>query len=510
VDPTTEVLIKGGLSLLAVVVVALRHLRPGKLEPEKAGQLLVMMAVVAVAAYPNFGKLHGRSGIHHWEQFHYFLGSKYFPELRYDGLYIASMAAERELNLGLRSQSHVRDLRTNEVVPTRGLTDHRREVKNRFSAERWNDFLDDTRYFVTGNDYNYLTRIRKDHGYNPTPTWTFTARLFSRFLPASDGSLTALAWIDPLLLGAMFWMVFRTFGSRVGCMVLIVFGLGYPWRYDWVGGAFLRQDWLAAVGISICLIRRKQFSLAGSLIAYAAMVRVFPAGFLLGPAVVALRDIVGKRPSGWFWRLTAGFALGIVICLVAGGMTGIGSDAWPQFADNIQKHHGTWLTNNVGLKNVMLYDKATMTRADVRWNLPEPWLFWQEKMNRLQTQRKPMLLATSGLLLLLVTAAAWQNRRDQAATLGMVVAFGAVVLTCYYWVMLLLVPMGRGRWLPTAGWLAINTCMFGLHLMTPSFEMIYGLLSWALLIFFVAWLTPDAYRTIRGLTRRFEKSEVTS
>ncbi|GAG15894.1 unnamed protein product, partial [marine sediment metagenome] len=149
-DVTTEILIKGGLSLLAVVVVALRHLRPGKLEPEKAGQLLMLMAVVAVAAYPNFGRFHGRSGIHHWEQFHYLLGSKYFPELRYDGLYVASLAAERELNLGLRSQSHIRDLRTNEVVPARGLTDHRREVKGRFSPERWKAFVDDTRYFVTG------------------------------------------------------------------------------------------------------------------------------------------------------------------------------------------------------------------------------------------------------------------------------------------------------------------------------------------------------------------------
>ena len=497
-DVTTEILIKGGLSLLAVVVVALRHLRPGKLEPEKAGQLLVFMAVVAVAAYPNFGRFHGRSGIHHWEQFHYFLGSKYFPELRYDGLYVASLAAERELNLGLRSQSHIRDLRTNEVVPARGLTDHRREVKGRFSPERWKAFVDDTRYFVTGNNYDYLTRIRKDHGYNPTPTWTFTARLLSRFLPASDGSLTALAWVDPLLLAAMFWMIFRTYGSRIGCLALIVFGLGYPWRFDWVGGAFLRQGWLAAVGIAICLIRRERFTLAGSLIAYAAMVRVFPAGFLLGPAVVALRDLIGRRPAGWFWRLAAGFGLGIVICLVAGGLTGIGFDAWPQFTQNLQKHHGTWLTNNVGLKNVFLYDRATMNRDDVRWSLPEPWLFWQEKMNRLQAQRRPVMLAASGLFLLLVSAAAWQNRRDQAGGLGIAVAFGVVVLTCYYWVMLLLIPTGRGRWLPTAGWLALNTGLYALHLLTPSFEMIYGLMSWALLFFFLAWLGPDAWRFVRS------------
>jgi hypothetical protein len=77
------------------------------------------------------------------------------------------------------------------------------------------------------------------------------------------------------------------------------------------------------------------------------------------------------------------------------------------------------------------------------------------------------------------------------------VAFAVVVLTCYYWVMLLLIPIGRGRWLPTAGWLAINLGLWGLHLATPAFELIYGLMSWALLAFFLAWLGPDALRTAR-------------
>jgi hypothetical protein len=284
-------------------------------------------------------------------------------------------------------------------------------------------------------------------------------------------------------------------------MALIVFGLGYAWRFDWVGGAFLRQDWLAAIGIAICLIRREKFTLAGSLIAYAAMVRVFPAGFLLGPAVVALKDMVGRRPSQWFWKLAAGFAIGIVVCLAAGALTGVGFDAWPQFVHNLEKHHGTWLTNNVGLKNVLLYDRATMNRDDVRWNLPEPWLFWQEKMNRLQTERRVLLGAASGVMLLWIAAAAWRCRPDQAAVLGTAVAFAVVVLTCYYWVMLLLIPLGKGRWLPTAAWLVLNTALFGLHLATPAFEMIYGLMSWALTIFFIAWLAPDAIRTIRSLAR---------
>ena len=45
-------------------------------------------------------------------------------------------------------------------------------------------------------------------------------------------------------------------------------------RFDWVGGAFLRQDWLAAVGIGVCMLRRERFALAGALFAYGAMVPV--------------------------------------------------------------------------------------------------------------------------------------------------------------------------------------------------------------------------------------------
>ena len=85
------------------------------------------------------------------------------------------------------------------------------------------------------------------------------------------------------------------------------------------------------------------------------------------------------------------------------------------------------------------------------------------------------------------------------------VIFAAVVLTCYYWMMLLLVPLGRGRWGPTATWLGINTGLFALHLATPAFEMIYGLLSWALAFFFLAWMAPDAIASVRELHARWRR-----
>jgi hypothetical protein len=499
VDPRTEIITKGVLSLLALLAIVWRHRPASRLRPEQAGQLLWLVALVAGLAYFNFGHFHGRSAIHHWEQFHYYLGSKYFPELRYDGLYVASLAAEEEIGLRQNPQTHTRDLRNNEVVRTTLLEGHQREVRQRFSDSRWRDFTDDVEHFLRSNNYRYITRIRLDHGYNPTPTWTFTARLFSRWLPARDGGLALVAWLDPLLLAALFFAIFKTFGSRVGCLSLIVFGLGYGWRYDWVGGAMLRQDWLAAIGIAICLLDRKRYLLAGALIAYASMVRVFPAAFLVGAAVLWCVALVQGKDRTWARRIAAGFALGIILCLLAGSLVGAGPSAWSEFRSNLEKHHDTWLTNNVGLKNTVLYDRSTMRRDLVDFSLPEPWIHWQARMNVLEDERRPAILLATALFLALVVLAARRQTLSQASVLGIVVIFSAVVLTCYYWVMLLLIPVGRGRWLPTTGWLALNTGLFALHLVTPSFEMIYGVMSWALAVFFVAWMAPDTFASLKEL-----------
>ena len=56
--------------------------------------LFGLLAVLSVACYFNFGqfRFHGQS-LHDHEQFHFFLGSKYLPELRYDAIYDAALLA---------------------------------------------------------------------------------------------------------------------------------------------------------------------------------------------------------------------------------------------------------------------------------------------------------------------------------------------------------------------------------------------------------------------------------
>ena len=51
--------------------------------------------------------------------------------------------------------------------------------------------------------------------------------------------------------------------------------------------------------------------------------------------------------------------------------------------------------------------------------------------------------------------------------------------------------------------LLLSTGLCAVHLATPpSFEMIYGLMSWALALLLLAWAGPDALATAKELTRR--------
>lgn len=492
------------LAALAVVVASAFERRKARRDagaPAKVGTSLALMALVAALGYFNFGAFHGLVYNHFWEQFHYVLGAKYFPELGYDGLYAASLEAQSERNppaYGNRIQPLVRDLRTNEVVSSRSpeVLAHRAEVKERFTPERWRQFRDDNYHFLFRNSPGYIGSIRRDHGFNPPPSWTFVARLFT-WAEVDDSVLVRLANIDVLLLITMFVFVFRTYGSRLGCLALIVFGLNYAGRYYWVGGAFLREDWLACSVIGVCMLKREKYLWAGGLIGWATAVRVFPVLFLLGPAVLGLRALVRREKLGWAFQIVAGFAVALLLAVGLGSLTGRGFSAWGDFAEAITLHRGTWLTNNVGLDNVLLYDRETMTRELVNFRLPEPWIHWQAKMDRLKEERRAVLWAAKGALMLLVMAACWRARREDAAIIGGVTAiFALVVTTCYYWQMLLLLPLTRSRVL-LYGILILNLGMMGLHFQTPAFEMRYGLFSWGLLVLFLAYLLPLLWRQWR-------------
>jgi hypothetical protein len=500
-NETTEVWAKLWLSLLAAAVVAWRHRASSRQPPEAAGTGLLFMAFLAVVGYYNFRTFHGASFVHYHEHFHYFLSAKYFPELGYDGLYVASLAAQRERAPGTKVDPHVQDLRRNVIVDVAAAEPHLREVVARFTPARWSRFGEDHQRFLEASEPSYFAAMRLDHGFNAPPTWAFVGRTLTRWIPATPGWLTLLASLDAVLLALALLAVGRVYGARTACLALIVFGLAYPSRFAWTGGGLLRYDWLAATLAAACLLRARRPATAGALLAYAAMVRVFPALLLFGPAVLALAEWRRGRDLRWARRLAAGFAGMVIVCLAAGALAGRGVGAWAEFARDVRQHHGTWLTNNVGLSNVFTFtaDPGTLDRRYLQPALGDPWLPWEEAMERAYQRRRPLIVAAGALFLLLAGAAAAAAPRDEALVLGLPVVFALTLLTSYYWALLALLPLRRPSGPATAAFLLVNAALYGVHLQSPAAEVQYAATSWGLAAFFTVWVARAAGRQWAGL-----------
>ncbi len=494
---TTEIWVKLVICIIAAVIV----IRQEYVTFNRKNTPLLILAVLSVLAYYNWGKFHGNFFSHRWEHFHYTLNSKYFSELGYYGLYAASLEAQVQVAPRIPINRNIRDLHTYNVVHKDSLNEFRKEIVTKFTADRWKSFLRDHRYFLKNIDVEHFSKIRLDHGFNATPTWIFTARLFTGFLDITQSSIGFLSSLDLILLALMFLIIYKTYGSRILLFSLIIFGLGYSGRYFWVGGAFLRQTWLVSLVIGACMFKQKRYGISGGLLAYSAMLRIFPILFLFPLGVVALSSFVNKKIPNWFTRFTIGFLISLILCFGSGTLVGRGPGVWQEFVKNISRHSDTWLNNNVGFQLALLYGPKTYTRELVDWNLKEPWENWMKMMSEQKDKFRIPIALASIIFLFILGAAVWKSEGDGAIIMGMITVFIMVSPTNYYWLMLLAVPLKLTRkWLvPLLLILNIILCCIHLTMDMPIHEIIYGIMSWTLIVLFLAWTLPDAYRNIRGL-----------
>ena len=483
------------LVVLGLVIAGLRYVH--RLGERRADDLLVLAASLSVAMWFNFGALHGHATTHHWEQFHHFLGSRYFAELGYDGLYAASLGDHADHAEDGWVPAYTRDLRNNRITPSDELVPHMREVYARFTPERWAAFSRDHAFFLAWDSFGDLTRFRNDHGYNASPTWTVVAQWIGRWQPASLGWLIALGSLDVVVLALLFASLHRTFGLRAGCLAIVLFGMGFLPEFEFIGLSFLRFDWLAAVGIAVCLFERKRPAAAGALIGYATAVRVFPALFLLGPAVLAARALWrGERPA-WLAPLGAGFGATLVVAVAMGCFAGRGFEAWPEFAREVRSHSRLWFNNNVGLENLVLYDWDVLSASQVvDYDAPEPWLEEERTVAQRKLDRNLALWAVEAAFLAMLAAAVWRGTLVESAAAGIAAIFALLSPANYYWGMLVLAVV-RPRPGLTLALLGATVLARVVALIEPAYEMRYGTQSWLLALIFVAWLGQDARATLR-------------
>ncbi|MCZ6782825.1 MAG: hypothetical protein O7G30_05890 [Proteobacteria bacterium] len=469
----------GAVVVLAILAVRLPSLR--RFEPWAFG----LAAAVGLAAFFNFGSLrhHFDEGfVNRWELFHYQLGSKYFPELGFDGIYAASYAAQLREYPDTPIAPAIRDLRTNELTVASEHMAHMTDVMRRFTPERWQLFESDHRVYTANTTSAFWQYIRSDHGFNPSPAWTFVARVFSGPLPPGYASWILLAGLDLVLLLGMFVVVFRTYGYRIGCLALAICGLRYGWPYVFLG-AFLRLDWLVSVVVGICMLKRERFASAGACFAYATLVRVFPVLFLTGPLLLAGRSVMRGQLPRWALRLAAGFGAVLVLGLVVGALAGRGPQAWIEFAERMQLYVGLTGGNLVGSDTLVITGPGFLL-ASLEWpqyTVLDPSRVLDERWIARCTLRVGLLA--------LAAVAMWRSRLDRAGVLGVIPIFALTTPVAYYWIMLAVLPLFGGAIVPVAV-LALAAALHGIHLfyLGPDYtQFLCALLAMGLLGICIGW-----------------------
>jgi hypothetical protein len=445
------------LRVITAAVAALAVARPFVLQNRgwvvdgrRVTALLGGLAFVAVACFFNLGraqfwdaKQRQPSYIHNYDMRVYFPVAKYFHELQYDGLYLASVEAYIENTPGASVQSlanvELRDLRTHEMRRVRDVADQIQAISRRFSAARWDEFKRDMRYFHETMGRDYITTLT-DHGGNATPVWLMVAHAMYAHAAASNGVLFATGLLDPLLVLLLAFVVGRTFGWRTAFVSLIVFGANdfYMFGTDWAG-ATLRNDWMVALGLGVAALKVRRWYLGGALLAYAGLIRAFPAVAVVGLAIPPLWWLVDRRRDQGAWpslrefarvhvgtlRALAAAAVTVVV-LVALSSAVLSPSAWIGWAQKAATLTSGYHVNHISFHSLISTDYET-------WELLETW------------KQSPVRLALYALgittVALMVIRAARNRPPHQAALVAMFVIPVAFYAANYYYHYVFLLPL---------------------------------------------------------------------
>ncbi len=352
------------LALLAVFFLAERfpRLRTRRTERTLNAVLaaVLLFAIAAVYARPLRQLLASEQGYARtYNVYHYYLGAKYFDELRYLHLYTCSLAADSSEPAVWSQDIPVRDLKTYRLVPREELPDCPVEA---FSAARWQELRRDLQELTARTDAHFWSNAVIDKGFNQTPFWVFTARIFTRLVALTDDLATRVLFnLDALLVALSLLLVARAFGARSALLT----GIGlvtYFGTYQRLLGNFLQYTWLALLLCAISLWKLKRDAASACCLSLATVLHGFPILLLSGlVARTAQRWLARGKGDGHdreeLRRAVSYLALvgGTAALLAALCIPFVGVSAWVEFFRNITLHSRQLVAEpfNIGLKNLV-------------------------------------------------------------------------------------------------------------------------------------------------------------
>lgn len=385
----------------------------------RAVLLLPALLLASALAWTNFGIFrHPGTVVHYHELFHYSFGARYAPELGYERLYDCAVVAEAELSPERRPAIAVRpmrDLATGAQVTGASALARAEDCHRRFGPdwERYRDEVGTFRYIMADSSWQDLLN---DHGYNPSPAWSLMGAVLGSGPPLSTvDDLNRLAVFDPILLALAFGLLAWGFGWEAAGWAALVFALGWPWRYGYIGGSYLRFVSFLALVAGLVGLRRGRHGLAGVGLGLAGLLRVFPG---LVPLPVGLGLLAARRLRAEHGRLALGLLLAVLLGVGLSAAV-LGVESWLSFLHRLGVHQLNESVNRLGPEGL---------------GLGEPW-----------TQGLKLLLLAGGLGW--IVRAARRGAEDWRLLLqGLVLVLGLTNLSCYYWVLLsLLGPALAGR-----------------------------------------------------------------
>lgn len=297
----------------------------------------------------------------------YYLNTKFFDEIGYYDLYPLLLHTVSEYKISPFPYASDRVLlQNNKGFYWKGYEELLREndsfahIRDRFTHERWNEFISDLTYLTTIQREGWKNKRRWtnffwDHGFNAGPVWVAAAARVCALVPIER--IKFLCTLEALLLYATIVFLGVILGADIAAISFIVLWNSFSTEWPTIGVGIGRYDYLILL-IASCLFAIKgKNRLAGMSFGIAAAFRYLP---VVALPVVALRWYFDKK-RGNPTEASGNFlvsCVGTLLIVHLGAMAILPPGTFTDYRHKMKAHSATenLTRGKVGLQLAMSWD----------------------------------------------------------------------------------------------------------------------------------------------------------